>query len=261
MKNYLELLKKIKEQGIKREDRTGVGTLSLFGEQLKFDLNAGFPAITTKKLFFRGVVSELLWFLRGDTNIKYLHDNDVHIWDEWASADGSVGKLYGYQWRNWNGKGVDQISSLINGIKTNPYSRRHVLSAWNVEQLGEMFLPPCHPFDTFYVADNKLSCMFTMRSTDVFLGLCFNIASYALLTHMIAQVCGLGVDKLVFNGSDTHLYVNHLAQVDEQLGREPYPLPKLWLNPEIKNIDDFTIDDIRLIDYQSWPAIKAPIAV
>ena len=278
MKQYLDTLKLILEVGSKREDRTGVGTIGIFGLQSRYNLSEGFPLATTKKVWFKGVVHELLWFLKGDTNIKYLQDNGIHIWDEWADEDGNLGPIYGNQWRKWGAipehhednahivfdcgsPGLDQLAEVINAIKTNPYSRRHIVSAWNVSQINEMALPPCHTMFQLYVSDNKLSCQMYQRSADMFLGVPFNIASYALLTHMLAQVCGLGVGDFIHTIGDGHIYLNHLDQVKEQLSREPMALPKLWLNPEIKNIDDFKYDDIKLVNYNSHPSISAPIAV
>lgn len=278
MKQYLDTLRLILDTGTKREDRTGTGTIGIFGLQARYNLNAGFPMITTKKVWFKGVVHELLWFLQGNTNVKYLQENGVRIWDEWAGEDGELGPVYGAQWRKWGytqehyednactvfteeNPGIDQIAQVINDIKTKPYSRRHIVSAWNVEQVNQMALPPCHTMFQLYVADGKLSCQMYQRSADMFLGVPFNIASYALLTHMIAQACGLGVGDFVHTIGDGHIYLNHLDQVKEQLSREPMALPKLWLNPEVKNIDDFKYEDIKLIDYVSHPSISAPIAV
>ncbi len=278
MKQYLDLLQDILDNGIKKEDRTGVGTLSTFGQQLKFDLSKGFPIVTTKKVWFKGVVHELLWMISGNTNIKYLQDNNVHIWDQWADKDGSLGPVYGEQWRYWGGytqvtpsqgdhytyyirRTVDQLDDVIDQIKTNPNSRRHLVSAWNPADINEMKLPPCHYSYLFSVTNNKLSCMFNMRSVDTFLGLPFNITSYALLTHMIAQVCGLEVGTLVASLGDTHIYLNHIEQAKEQLKRTPYDLPQLKLNAEINNIDDFKYEDITLENYKCHATIKAPIAV
>lgn len=264
MENYKELLSKLKNNGTPRTDRTGVGTLSLFGEHLKFNLQNGFPIITTKKIHFKSVVYELLWFLRGDTNIRYLQDNGVTIWDEWADASGELGPVYGKQWRRWlaaDGMEMDQIAHAIHQIKTNPDSRRIVVSAWNVVDVLYMALPPCHTFFQFYVQDGNLSCQVYMRSVDVFLGLPFNIASYALLLSMIAQVTGTRPHWLYFALGDTHLYNNHLDQARLQLSREPYPLPELRLNPDISDIDSFAFEDIKLHNYRHHPAIKAPIAV
>jgi len=260
MKQYLDTLRLILGTGTKRDDRTGVGTISVFGLQMRYNLSDRFPMITTKKVWFKGIVHELLWFLKGDTNIKYLTDNGVHIWDEWARDDGDLGPIYGKQWRGGRGK-TDQIKNIIDSIKYNPYSRRHIVSAWNVGEISEMALPPCHYSFQFYIDNKKLSCMFNMRSCDIFLGAPFNIASYALLTHMIAQVCDLEVGTLIMSIGDAHMYNNHMDQVVEQLLREPMELPRLWLNPTIKDIDAFKYEDIKLLDYKSHPAISAPIAV
>jgi thymidylate synthase len=264
MKQYHDLLRHVLDHGVKKEDRTGTGTISVFGHQLRCNLEEGFPLLTTKKLHTRSIFHELLWFLKGDTNIKYLKDHGVTIWDEWADADGNLGPVYGKQWRSWptpGGGHIDQISQLIEQIKKNPDSRRLIVSAWNVSEIPNMALPPCHLLFQFYVADGKLSCQLYQRSADVFLGVPFNIASYALLTHMVAQVCGLKPGDFVHTFGDVHIYSNHLEQVQLQLSREPRPLPKLQLNPLIKNIFDFTFDDIAIIDYDPWPAIKAPVAV
>jgi thymidylate synthase len=305
MRQYLDLLQDIKDNGVKKADRTGVGTISVFGRQIRFDLSEGFPAVTTKKLFMRGIIHELIWFLQGSSNIKYLVDNDVHIWDEWpykhylieqgkdvpdsnseqwkagikeftekikaddkfAQKWGELGPVYGYQWRNWptpDGKHIDQIKKAIDTIKNNPDSRRIIVSAWNVADIDEMAkagLPPCHLLFQFYVADGKLSCQMYQRSADTFLGVPFNIASYSLLTMMMAQVCGLKPGDFVHTFGDTHLYLNHLEQVDEQLSRKPYPLPKMKINPKVKNIEDFKFEDFELVGYESHPAIYAPIAV
>lgn len=264
MKQYHDLLRHVLDHGVKKEDRTGTGTISVFGHQLRCNLEEGFPLLTTKKLHTRSIFHELLWFLKGDTNIKYLKDHGVTIWDEWADADGNLGPVYGKQWRSWptpGGGHIDQISQLIEQIKKNPDSRRLIVSAWNVSEIPNMALPPCHLLFQFYVADGKLSCQLYQRSADVFLGVPFNIASYALLTHMVAQVCGLKPGDFVHTFGDVHIYSNHMEQVQLQLSREPRPLPKLQLNPLIKNIFDFTFDDIAIIDYDPWPAIKAPVAV
>lgn len=264
MNTYLELLRHIMENGAEKGDRTGTGTLSVFGHQSRYDLRNGFPAMTTKKLFWRSVVHELIWFLRGDSNTGYLKENKVGIWDEWADENGELGPIYGVQWRSWprpNGGTVDQIAQLVDGLRNNPDSRRHIVSAWNPGQLEEMALPPCHAFFQFYVCKGELSCQLYQRSADVFLGVPFNIASYSLLTHMLAQVTGLKVGDFVHTLGDAHLYVNHLEQVKTQLERDPLPLPTLKLNPEIENIDDFKFEDIELLNYQHHPAIRAPIAV
>jgi thymidylate synthase len=305
MRQYLNLLQDIKDNGVKKMDRTGVGTISVFGRQLRFDLSKGFPAVTTKKLFMRGIIHELIWFLQGSSNIKYLVDNDVHIWDEWpykhylmeqgkevpdssseewkagikeftekikaddkfAKKWGELGPVYGYQWRNWpapDGKHIDQIKKAVDTIKNNPDSRRIIVSAWNVADVDEMAkagLPPCHLLFQFYVAGGKLSCQMYQRSADTFLGVPFNIASYSLLTMMMAQVCGLEPGDFVHTFGDTHLYLNHLEQVDEQLSRKPKPLPKMKINPKVKNIDDFKYEDFELTNYDPYPAISAPIAV
>jgi thymidylate synthase len=305
MRQYLELLEDIKTNGVKKADRTGVGTVSVFGRQLRFDLSEGFPAVTTKKLFMRGIIHELIWFLKGSTNIKYLVDNDVHIWDEWpyrhflmeqgkplpasnsqewqdgikkftekikqdaefAKEWGELGPVYGYQWRNWpapDGRHIDQIKEVTATIKASPDSRRMIVSAWNVadvEAMTKAGLPPCHLLFQFYVANGRLSCQMYQRSADTFLGVPFNIASYALLTMMMAQVTGLKPGDFVHTFGDTHLYLNHLKQVDEQLSRKPKKLPKMWINPKVKLIDNFKYEDFRLEEYDPYPAIKAPIAV
>ncbi|MES2212361.1 MAG: thymidylate synthase [Pseudomonadota bacterium] len=264
MKQYLALLQHVMTNGTVKSDRTGTGTRSVFGYQMRFDLNEGFPLVTTKRCHLRSIIHELLWFIRGDTNVGYLHEHNVRIWDEWADADGNLGPVYGKQWRSWStaaGRSVDQLAVLIEGIRNNPDSRRHILSAWNVGQLSEMALPPCHCLFQFYVADGKLSCQLYQRSADIFLGVPFNIASYALLTHMIAQVCGLGVGEFVHTLGDAHIYSNHTEQVALQLSRTPYALPRLVLNPERRDINDFVFEDIEIVDYQYHPSIKAPIAV
>ncbi len=264
MKQYLDLLERITAEGTVKGDRTGVGTRSVFGHQMRFDLSRGFPVLTTKKLHLRSIIHELLWFLRGDTNVKYLHDNGVTIWDEWAGPDGDLGPIYGYQWRSWptpDGRHVDQIAAVVESLRTNPDSRRHIVSAWNVGEIERMALPPCHLLFQFYVADGRLSCQLYQRSADVFLGVPFNIASYALLTMMVAQVTGLEPGDFVHTTGDTHLYLNHLEQTALQLTREPRPLPTMRLNPDVRSIFDFRYDDFTLEGYDPWPAIKAPIAV
>lgn len=264
MKQYLDLLSHILENGNEKTDRTGTGTKSVFGYQMRFDLQKGFPLLTTKKLHTRSIFHELLWFLKGDTNIKYLHDNKVTIWDEWADENGDLGPVYGKQWRAWqgaDGKITDQISQLIHQIKNTPDSRRMLVSAWNVGEVEQMALPPCHIVFQFYVANNKLSCQLYQRSADVFLGVPFNIASYALLTQMLAQVCGLEAGEFIHTLGDAHLYLNHIDQAKLQLSRTPYELPKLKLNPEIKDIFDFKYEDITIENYVSHPHIKAEVAV
>lgn len=264
MKQYLDLLSHILENGNEKTDRTGTGTKSVFGYQMRFDLQKGFPLLTTKKLHTRSIFHELLWFLKGDTNIKYLHDNKVTIWDEWADENGDLGPVYGKQWRAWqgaDGKIIDQISQLIHQIKNTPDSRRMLVSAWNVGEVEQMALPPCHIVFQFYVANNKLSCQLYQRSADVFLGVPFNIASYALLTEMIAQVCDLEAGEFIHTLGDAHLYLNHLDQARLQLSRMPYELPKLVLNPEVKDIFDFIYEDIKIENYVSHPHIKAEVAV
>lgn len=263
MKQYLELLKHVKENGIKKEDRTGTGTISVFGYQMRFDLNEGFPLVTTKQCHLKSIIYELLWFLQGDTNIKYLKDNGVSIWNEWADENGDLGPVYGAQWRSWHTgeETIDQISDVIQQIKQNPDSRRLIVSAWNVGELDKMALMPCHAFFQFYVADGKLSCQLYQRSADIFLGVPFNIASYSLLMMMIAQVCDLEVGDFVHTFGDAHIYLNHLEQVDTQLSREPYPLPQMKLNPDVKDIFMFNYEDFELINYQAHPKITAPIAV
>lgn len=259
MLQYLELLKKIRDTGVQKTDRTGTGTLSLFGEQLRFDLNEGFPTVTTKKLFWKGVVGELLWMLKGSTNSQELEDQGVNIWKAWRNENGDLGPIYGKQWRDW--QGVDQIASVIKSIKENPDSRRHIVSAWNVVDLPNMALVPCHLLFQFYVQGGRLSCQLYQRSADTVLGVPFNIASYSLLTHMVARECGLGVGEFIHVLGDAHIYSNHLPQVDIQLSRAPKKLPTLWLNPEITKVDDFKIEDIKLENYECHPTIKAKVAV
>jgi len=264
MKQYHDLMQHILDNGIQKGDRTGTGTISVFGYQMRFDLSEGFPVVTTKKLHLRSIIHELLWFLKGETNIQYLKENGVSIWDEWADENGELGPVYGSQWRNWptpDGKHIDQISQIIDQIKNNPNSRRIMVSAWNVSDVPNMALPPCHALFQFYVADGKLSCQLYQRSADVFLGVPFNIASYALLTMMVAQVCDLEPGDFIHTLGDAHLYSNHLEQTELQLSREPYPLPKMKINPDVKSIFDFKFEDFELTDYQYHPHIKAPVAV
>ena len=264
MQTYLDLLRRILDEGVERGDRTGTGTLSVFGHQMRFDLSQGFPAVTTKKLHWPSIIHELLWFLSGDTNVRYLQENKVRIWNEWADEEGNLGPVYGKQWRKWeakDGRIIDQISEAIELIKTNPSSRRILVSAWNVGELDDMALMPCHAFFQFYVADGKLSCQLYQRSADVFLGVPFNIASYALLTHMMAQVCGLGVGDFIHTIGDAHLYLNHLEQAREQVSREPLSLPTLKLDSKIMDIDEFTGDHIAIEGYEHHPHIAAPISV
>lgn len=264
MKQYLDLLREIKENGVVKTDRTGVGTKSIFGHQMRFNLQDGFPLLTTKKVFLKGIIYELLWFLKGDTNIKFLTDHNVHIWDEWADENGDLGYVYGKQWRSWettDGRVIDQISQVVDLIKNHPDSRRILVTAWNPAEIDKMALPPCHCLFQFYVADGKLSCQLYQRSADTFLGVPFNIASYALLTMMLAQVCGLEPGEFIHTTGDTHLYLNHMEQVDIQLSREPRPLPKMIINPDVKSIFDFKYEDFKLEGYDPWPAIKAPVAV
>ena len=264
MRPYLDLMQHVLTNGAKKNDRTGTGTHSVFGAQLRFDLNAGFPLLTTKKVHLKSIIHELLWFLKGDTNIKYLKDNGVGIWDEWADVQGNLGPVYGYQWRSWpapDGSHIDQISQVLEQLRKNPDSRRMIVSAWNVADLDKMALMPCHAFFQFYVANGKLSCQLYQRSADIFLGVPFNIASYALLTMMIAQVCGLKLGDFVHTFGDTHLYTNHLEQTREQLSRQPRKLPTMRLNPAVKNLFDFTYADFTLENYDPHPAIKAPVAV
>lgn len=264
MNQYETLLKHVRDNGTKKSDRTGIGTLSIFGYQMRFDLNEGFPLITTKRVHLKSIIHELIWFLKGDTNIKYLQKSGVTIWDEWADKEGELGPIYGYQWRSWpspDGQHIDQITQIINTLKSNPDSRRIIVSAWNVADISKMSLPPCHALFQFYVADNKLSCQMYQRSADLFLGVPFNIASYALLTMMVAQVCDLELGEFIHTFGDTHIYMNHLEQVDLQLSRSPRPYPTIKLNPIIKNIFDFKYEDFQLEGYNPYPGIKAPIAV
>jgi thymidylate synthase len=264
MHQYLSLMREVRENGIRKEDRTGTGTLSMFGYQMRFDLSEGFPVITTKKLHLRSIIHELLWFLRGDSNIKYLKDNGVSIWDEWANDDGELGPVYGVQWRNWptpDGRSVDQISQIMQQLRENPDSRRIILSAWNVGEIDNMALPPCHCLFQFWVAEGKLSCQLYQRSCDIFIGVPFNIASYALLTHMLAQQADLGVGDFVWTGGDCHLYNNHLEQADEQLQREPLPLPRLAIKRRPPSIFDYEFEDFEILNYESRPHIRAAIAV
>jgi thymidylate synthase len=264
MRQYLDFLRHIRERGASKGDRTGTGTLSVFGYQMRFDLNAGFPLVTTKKLHLRSIIYELLWFLRGDTNVKYLQDHGVSIWDEWADKNGDLGPVYGKQWRSWptaDGRNIDQLSQVLAQLRDNPNSRRILVSAWNVGELDRMALLPCHALFQFYVADGRLSCQLYQRSADALLGVPFNIASYALLTHMIAQQCNLGVGDFVWTGGDCHLYLNHLEQADLQLSRTPYPLPQLKLKRKPASLFEYTYEDFEIIDYRYHAAIKAPIAV
>lgn len=264
MKQYLDLLQHIIDNGVDKGDRTGTGTRSVFGHQMRFDLSKGFPLLTTKKLFLKGIIHELLWFISGDTNVKYLQDNGVHIWDEWADKRGNLGPVYGAQWRRWpdaDSGYIDQIAELVCELKINPNSRRHIVSAWNVGEMGAMALPPCHCLWQCYVANGKLSLQLYQRSADVFLGVPFNIASYALLTMMLAQVCDLEPGEFIWTGGDTHLYSNHMEQAKLQLTRQPYCLPMMRLNPEVRSLFDFKYDDFVLIGYEAHPSITAPIAV
>ena len=264
MKQYLDLLQHVLDQGVRKEDRTGTGTLSVFGYQMRFDLQKGFPLVTTKKVHLRSIIHELLWFLKGDTNVRYLQENKVSIWDEWADGNGELGPVYGSQWRNWptpDGRHIDQISQVLQQLKQNPDSRRIIVSAWNVADIEKMKLPPCHAFFQFYVAEGRLSCQLYQRSADIFLGVPFNIASYALLVLMMAQVTDLDPGEFIWTGGDTHLYLNHLEQARLQLAREPKPLPTMHLNPDVKSIFDFTYDDFQLENYEPHPPIKAPVAV
>ena len=264
MRAYLDLLDHVLTNGNLREDRTGTGTIGCFGYQMRFDLQEGFPVLTTKKLHLRSIIHELLWFLQGDTNIQYLKDNGVRIWDEWADENGDLGPVYGYQWRSWpnpDGTHTDQIAKLVEQIKTNPYSRRHVISAWNPSFIGEMALPPCHCLFQFHVDNGRLNCQLYQRSADTFLGVPFNIASYALLTMMMAQVCDLEPGEFVHTFGDVHLYTNHVEQAREQLTREPRPLPQMWMNPDVKDLFAFTYDDFKLLNYDPHPHIKAAVSV
>ena len=264
MKQYLDLLRHIRANGVMKEDRTGTGTQSVFGYQMRFDLSEGFPLLTTKKVHLKSIIYELLWFIAGDTNVKYLQDHGVTIWDEWADADGNLGPVYGHQWHSWpapDGRAIDQLSMVIDTIRRNPDSRRMLVTAWNPAEVERMALPPCHCLFQFYVADGKLSCQLYQRSADVFLGVPFNIASYALLTMMIAQVCGLQPGEFVHTTGDTHIYRNHFEQVATQLSREPRPLPRMRLNPDVRSLFDFKYEDFTLEGYDPWPAIKAPVAV
>jgi thymidylate synthase len=264
MQQYLDLMRYVLENGVRREDRTGVGTLGIFGYQMRFDLAQGFPAVTTKKLHFRSIIHELLWFLQGDTNIKYLRENSVTIWDEWADENGDLGPVYGYQWRSWptaDGRSLDQISQLLTNLQRNPNSRRHIVSAWNVADVDNMALPPCHCLFQFFVAEDKLSCQLYQRSADIFLGVPFNIASYALLTMMVAQVTGYKPGEFIHTLGDAHLYLNHLEQAKLQLSRQPCHLPAMKLNTAVTSLFDFHYEDFELVNYRYHPAIKAPIAV
>ena len=264
MQQYLDLMRHVRDHGTRKEDRTGTGTVSVFGYQMRFDLSKGFPLVTTKKCHLRSILHELLWFLKGDTNIRYLHDNKVTIWDEWADEEGNLGPVYGYQWRSWpaaNGGSIDQISQVIEQLRNNPDSRRIIVSAWNVSDIENMALPPCHAFFQFYVADGRLSCQLYQRSADIFLGVPFNIASYALLTLMMAQVTGLQAGDFVHTFGDAHLYLNHLEQTDLQLSRTPRQLPGMRLNPDVDDLFAFSYDDFELQNYDPYPHIKAPVAV
>ncbi|MEY2721771.1 MAG: hypothetical protein RL597_1216 [Pseudomonadota bacterium] len=264
MKQYHDFMRHVREYGVRKTDRTGTGTLSVFGHQMRFDLRAGFPLVTTKKIHLKSVVHELLWFLKGETNTAYLRENGVTIWDEWADANGELGPVYGKQWRSWptrDGGSIDQISEVLKQLRTQPDSRRIIVSAWNVGELSQMALMPCHAFFQFYVAEGRLSCQLYQRSADIFLGVPFNIASYALLTHMIAEQCDLAVGDFVWTGGDCHLYLNHLEQTDLQLSRDPYPLPKLVIRRRPPSLFDYVFEDFEFVDYQHHPAIRAPVAV
>lgn len=264
MQQYLDLMRHVRDTGARKADRTGTGTLSVFGHQMRFDLSRGFPMVTTKKLHTRSIIHELLWFLNGDTNIRYLNDNKVSIWDEWADENGDLGPVYGAQWRSWptpDGGTIDQLQQVLDTLRSNPDSRRIIVSAWNVAELDKMALMPCHALFQFYVADGKLSCQLYQRSADIFLGVPFNIASYALLTHMVAQQTGLGVGDFIWTGGDCHLYLNHLEQVEEQLAREPLPLPRLAINRHPDAITDYRFEDFEIVGYEFHPHIAAPVAV
>lgn len=264
MKQYLDLLQTVLDNGVRKEDRTGTGTISIFGHQMRFDLSEGFPVLTTKKLHLKSIIHELLWFLKGETNVKYLQENGVRIWNEWADEEGELGPIYGYQWRSWptaDGRHIDQITNLVEGLKNNPDSRRHLVSAWNVGEIEKMHLPPCHILFQFYVADGKLSCQLYQRSCDVFLGVPFNIASYALLTMMMAQVTGYKPGDFVWTGGDVHIYTNHLEQVKLQLTRTPKTLPQMKINPDVKSIFDFRFDDFELVNYEAHPHIPGKVAI
>ncbi|HEY5679364.1 MAG TPA: thymidylate synthase [Pseudomonadales bacterium] len=264
MKQYLDLMRQVRDTGVFKDDRTGTGTYSIFGHQMRFDLSESFPLVTTKKVVLRLIIHELLWFLQGSTNIKYLTDHNVHIWDEWADEEGNLGPVYGSQWRSWptpDGGTIDQIAAVVQSLRTNPNSRRHIVSAWNVAEVDSMALPPCHTMFQFYVAQGRLSCQLYQRSADIFLGVPFNIASYALLTMMIAQVCDLQPGEFIHTFGDAHLYANHLEQADEQLSRVPLPLPTVTLNPEVRDIFGFRYEDFTLTNYRCHGTIKAPIAV
>ncbi|MBR1605007.1 MAG: thymidylate synthase [Alphaproteobacteria bacterium] len=261
MKQYLDLLQDILDNGVDKGDRTGTGTRSVFGRQMRFDLSEGFPLLTTKKVHLKSIIYELLWFLKGDTNVRYLQEHGVRIWNEWADENGDLGPVYGAQWRNWNNEGIDQIKNLIETLKKNPNDRRMIVTAWNPSQVPNMALPPCHMMFQFYVANNKLSCMLYQRSCDMFLGVPFNIASYALLTMMVAHVCGFELGEFVHTLGDTHIYKNHFEQVKEQLSREPRALPQMLIKRKVDSIDDFQYEDFELINYDPWPAIKAEVSV